>query len=53
MTKSPPKKRAPKKSKAVTKPYEPTQRERESIEAYHARRKEQKPAPCMKVTSKE
>ncbi len=36
----------------VTEPYEPTPREHEGIEAYRARRKEQRPAPRMKVTEK-
>ena len=37
----------------VAEPYEPTPREHEGIEAYRARRKEQRPAPRMKVTEKE
>ena len=36
--------------KVLAKPYEPTPREREAMEAYFARRKERKPSPRMKVS---
>ncbi len=45
---------APKKStgKAVTRPYEPTPQERVALEAYLAHRREEPPAPRMKVSEK-
>ena len=38
--------------KAVTKPYEPTPQERAAMEAYLAHRREEPPAPRMKVSEK-
>ena len=51
MAKKPVKKRAPKKSKAVAKPYEPTEREQAAIDAVKARKESSSPAPMIKVGS--
>ncbi len=41
-----------KRAEAVTKPYEPTPHERAAMEAYLAHRREEPPAPRMKVSEK-
>jgi hypothetical protein len=39
------------KSKALVKPYEPTTRERTALESQHDRRRRQKPAPSVKIST--
>ena len=51
MVNKPVKKRAPKKSKAVTKPYEPTEREQAALDAIKARKESSSPAPMIKAES--
>ena len=48
MAKKATKKRATKKAKTVTKPYEPTERERPVPETFKARRKAKPPVPMMR-----
>ncbi len=38
------------KTTAVTKPYEPTQREKVALDAHRARKREKLPSPDLKVT---